>query len=132
MQQAVCNASLHQHAEPVLRVTQEDHMAPRRPRDIEAELKALQDRARQLKSKQKAQLGELLMATGAADTLDPDALAGVLLDAIERAKSDKPAVEGWRKRGETFFRRERAAAKAADAASPANGAAGIGPRAAAE
>ncbi len=30
------------------------------PRDIEAELKALQDKARQLKSKQKAQLGELL------------------------------------------------------------------------
>lgn len=107
-------------------------MAPRRPRDIEAELKALQDKARQLKSKQKAQLGELLMATGAAEALDPDALAGVLLDAIERAKADKPAVEGWRRRGEAFFRRERAAAKAADATGSANGTAGPGPRAAAE
>ena len=107
-------------------------MAPRRPRDIEAELKALQDKARQLKSKQKAQLGELLMATGAAEALDSDALAGVLLEAIERVKSDKPAVEGWRRRGEAFFRRERAAAKAADAAGPANGAAGPGPRPAAE
>ena len=107
-------------------------MAPRRPRDIEAELKTLQDKARQLKSKQKAQLGELLMATGAADVLDPDALAGVLLEAIERTKSDKPALEGWRRRGETFFRRERAHAKAADTTGPANATAGAGPRPAAE
>lgn len=106
-------------------------MAPRRPRDIEAELKALQDKARQLKSKQKAQLGELLMATGAAEALDPDALAGLLLHGIEQAKREPKALEGWRKRGEAFFRRERAkdAAASADAA---NGADGGGPRAAAE
>ena len=73
-------------------------MAPRRPRDIEAELKALQDKARQLKSKQKAQLGELLMATGAADALDPDALAGLLLHGIEQAKREPKAVEGWRQK----------------------------------
>lgn len=84
-------------------------MAPRRPRDIEAELKALQDKAKLLRTKQKSQLGELLIATGAADALDPDTLAGVLLDAIERGKSDKDALEGWRRRGEAFFRRERAA-----------------------
>ena len=53
-------------------------MAPRRPRDIEAELRALQDKAKQLRTRQKSQLGELLLATGAADALDPDALAGVL------------------------------------------------------
>ena len=45
-------------------------MAPRRPRDIEAELKALQDKARQLRTRQKSQLGELLLSTGAADALD--------------------------------------------------------------
>ena len=132
MQQVVRMRVFLQHAEPVLRVTQEDHMAPRRPRDIEAELKSLQDRARQLKSKQKAQLGELLMATGAAEALDPDALAGALLEAIERARSDKPAVEGWRRRGEAFFRRERAAARAANDAGPPNGAERPSPRAAAE
>jgi hypothetical protein len=107
-------------------------MAPRRPRDIEAELKALQDKARQLKSKQKAQLGELLMATGAAEALDPDALAGLLLHGIEQARREPKAVEGWRKRGEAFFRRERDAAENAAPAGAANGADNHGPRAAAE
>jgi hypothetical protein len=107
-------------------------MAPRRPRDIEAELKALQDKARQLKSKQKAQLGELLMATGAAEALDPDALAGLLLHGIEQARREPKAVEGWRKRGEAFFRRERAAAENASPPEAANGADNHGPRAAAE
>ena len=85
-------------------------MAPRRPRDIEAELKALQDKAKQLRGKQKSQLGELLLATGAADGLDPDALAGLLLRGLEQAKADPKAVEGWRQRGAAFFRREREAA----------------------
>ncbi|WP_073139658.1 conjugal transfer protein TraD [Muricoccus roseus] len=88
-------------------------MAPRRPRDIEAELKALHDKARQLRTKQKSQLGELLLATGAADALDPDALAGLLLDGIERSKTDPNTLEGWRRRGDAFFRRERAASAAA-------------------
>ena len=88
-------------------------MAPRRPRDIDAELRALQDKAKLLRSKQKSQLGELLLATGAADALDPEALAGLLLDGIERAKTDKDALEGWRRRGDAFFRRERAAGAAA-------------------
>ncbi len=106
-------------------------MAPRRPRDIEAELKALQDKARQLRSKQKAQLGELLMATGAADKLDPDALAGLLLHGIEQASREPKALEGWRKRGEAFFRRERAR-DAAGSSDAANGTDRPGPRAAAE
>lgn len=107
-------------------------MAPRRPRDIEAELKALQDKAKQLRSKQKAQLGELLMATGAADKLDPDALAGLLLHGIEQASREPKALEGWRKRGEAFFRRKRAAADKAAPAGAAGGADHPGPRAAAE
>ena len=112
-------------------------MAPRRPRDIETELKALQDKARQLRGKQKTQLGELLLATGVADALDPDALAGLLLRGMEQAKTDPKAVEGWRKRGEAFFRRERATAaksgsdKAGDA-EPAGRAAPGQERAAAE
>ena len=117
-------------------------MAPRRPRDIEAELKALQDKAKQLRGKQKSQLGELLLATGAADALDPDALAGLLLRGLEQAKSDPKAVEGWRTRGAAFFRREREAAgndagssKAGDkapAAEPSGRAAPAAPRQAAE
>ncbi|MFC7557160.1 conjugal transfer protein TraD [Pseudoroseomonas wenyumeiae] len=82
-------------------------MAPRRPRDIDAELRALQDKARQLRTRQKAQLGELLLATGAADALDPDALAGLLLHGLEQAKANPKAAESWRQRGEAFSPRRK-------------------------
>jgi hypothetical protein len=84
-------------------------MAPRRPRDIDADLRALQDKARQLRTRQKSQLGELLLATGAAEQLDPDTLAGLLLHGLEQAKSNPQAADSWRQRGEAFFRRERSA-----------------------
>lgn len=80
----------------------------RKPRDIDAELKALQERARSLKAKQKAQFGELVSATG-ADALDPETLAGALLDAVERAKADNSAKEAWRDRGRGFFHRGKRA-----------------------
>jgi hypothetical protein len=94
-------------------------MAPRRPRDIDAELRALQDKARLLRNKQKSQLGELLLATGAADALDPDALAGLLLHGLEQAKSNPQAAESWRRRGEAFFRREQASAGGSSDSKPA-------------
>ncbi|HUD90740.1 conjugal transfer protein TraD [Sphingobium sp.] len=75
----------------------------RKPRDYDAELKALGDKARQLKSRKQSQLGELVMATG-ADELTIEELAGALLDA---AAAERPAREAWRKRGAAFFRGER-------------------------
>ena len=39
----------------------------RRPRDIDAELKALSDRTKALKSRKVAQLGELVLACGAGE-----------------------------------------------------------------
>ncbi len=72
----------------------------RKPRDFDSELKALADKARQLKERRVRQLGELVAATG-ADTLDTDLLAGVLLDAV--AMKDAATKEGWRKRGAAFF-----------------------------
>jgi len=72
----------------------------RRPRDFDSELKALADKARQLKERRVRQLGELVAATG-ADALDTDLLAGVLLDAV--AVKDAATKEGWRKRGAAFF-----------------------------
>jgi hypothetical protein len=72
----------------------------RRPRDFDSELKALADKARQLKERRVRQLGELVAATG-ADALDADLLAGVLLDAV--AMKDAATKEGWRKRGAAFF-----------------------------
>lgn len=76
----------------------------KKPRDIDAELKALSEKARSLKAKQRTQLGELVAATG-ADALDPETLAGALLDAVERAKADGQAKEAWRAKGAAFFHR---------------------------
>ncbi len=72
----------------------------RKPRDIDAELKALQEKAKGLKARKVSQHGELVAATG-ADQLDPDILAGVLLAAVET--KDAAQREAWRKRGSAFF-----------------------------
>lgn len=83
----------------------------RKPRDFDAELKALDDKARNLKARRVTQLGELVAATG-ADTLDLDVLAGGLLALVEA--SDPARKESWRARGSAFFRgRWRGAARAA-------------------
>jgi DNA-binding protein H-NS len=76
----------------------------RKPRDYDAELKALTDKARQLRIRKQSQLGELVMATG-ADTLSADELAGALL-AIATT-SDNARREVWRKQGATFFSGKR-------------------------
>ena len=78
----------------------------RKPRDIDTELKALQDKQRQLRAKRTTQLGELVAATG-ADAFDPETLAGALLAAIETAKKDADTKEAWQRKGEAFFRREK-------------------------
>ena len=72
----------------------------RKPRDIDAELKALAEKAKQLKERRVLQLGELVIATG-ADSIDAETLAGALLVIAET--SDAARKESWRKRGVTFF-----------------------------
>lgn len=79
----------------------------RKPRDFDSELRALADKAKQLKERQVRQLGELVVATG-ADALDADLLAGALLEAV--AIKDEATKEGWRKRGAGFFRPARRSA----------------------
>ena len=73
----------------------------RKPRDFDSELKALADKAKQLKERRVRDLGALVTASG-ADALDAEILAGALLDAANN--TDKATVEGWRKRGAAFFR----------------------------
>src|SRR3954466_13014343 len=68
----------------------------RKPRDIDAELKALHDKQKQLRARRVVQFGELVTATG-ADALDPETLAGALLEAIERTKADPSTKEAWRR-----------------------------------
>ena len=77
----------------------------RKVRDYDAELKALNDKARTLKAKRVEQLGLLVTATGAdaLDALDAETLAGVLLDAI--GSKDTGAKEAWRAKGTAFFQR---------------------------
>jgi hypothetical protein len=74
----------------------------RKPRNFDAELRALIDKAKTLKERKVQQLGELVAATG-ADALDPETLAGGLLAMMEAA--DPARKESWRKRGQTFFQR---------------------------
>lgn len=73
----------------------------RKPRDFDAELKALDGRAKDLKAKKVQQLGELVIATG-ADTLTPDELAGALIVLAETKDAGKR--EAWAKRGAAWFR----------------------------
>lgn len=74
----------------------------RKPRDFDAELKALNDKARQLKERKVHQMGELVIATG-ADALPIEQLAGLLLAGKD--SKDPSAKESWRKRGAAFFQR---------------------------
>ena len=71
----------------------------RKPRDIDSELKALQEKTKQLKAQRTTQLGELVEATG-ADIFSIEALAGVLLAAVEQREGK---IERWTERGQAFF-----------------------------
>ncbi|RAZ89306.1 conjugal transfer protein TraD [Mesorhizobium hawassense] len=72
----------------------------RKPRDFDAELKALEDKARELKTRKVQQLGDLVIATG-ADQLSTDELAGALVALAET--KDTAKREAWAKRGAMFF-----------------------------
>lgn len=74
--------------------------AIRQPRDFDAELKALEEKARELKTRKVQQLGELVIATG-ADQLSTDELAGALVAIAETKETAKR--ESWAKRGVMFF-----------------------------
>ena len=72
----------------------------RKPRDYDAERKALDHKARQLKARKREQLGELVIATG-ADAIPIGQLAGALLLAVEA--TDANVKEAQRTRGAAFF-----------------------------
>jgi hypothetical protein len=80
----------------------------RKPRDYDAELQALTEKAKVLKERKVRKLGELIIATG-ADALTLDLLAGVLLTAVEA--NDASVKEGWRVRGAIFFQRAQPSAR---------------------
>ncbi|MBM3577859.1 MAG: conjugal transfer protein TraD [Alphaproteobacteria bacterium] len=84
----------------------------RKPRDFDAELKSLEDKARDLKARKVQQLGELVISTG-ADALSAEELAGALIVLAETRDAGKR--EAWAKRGAVFFQgRSRRTARAPD------------------
>lgn len=74
----------------------------RKPRDYDAELKALENKAKELRSRKVQQLGELVIAIG-ADSLSVEELAGALIVLTETKDAGKR--EAWAKRGAAFFER---------------------------
>jgi hypothetical protein len=67
-------------------------------------LKTLEMKARQLKTGRQAQLGELVLASG-ADALTAEEPAGALLAG--GTTTDRATKEAWRKRGAAFFSSKR-------------------------
>jgi hypothetical protein len=83
----------------------------RKPRDFDAELKALEDKTQKLRSRKVRQLGELVIATGVE--LRAEELAGALILLAETTDGAKREV--WARRGAAFFRgRSRRTASAPD------------------
>ena len=74
----------------------------RKPRDFDAELQALMEKAKKVKSRKTTQLGELVQVVG-ADALPFEALVGALLAAVEQSKKQPEAVTRWTERGQAFF-----------------------------
>ena len=97
----------------------------RKPRDYDAELQALMEKAKKVKSQKTVQLGELVQIIG-ADALPVEALAGALLAAVEQAKKQTEAVARWTERGQTFFQSGGKRGKKAAPGDAAAGAAGHG------
>src|SRR3990167_49558 len=100
----VCSGDLTAFPDRLLydqRIIETWRLGMRKPRDFDAELKSLEDKAKTLKDRKVRQLGELVIATG-ADALDIDTLAGGLLDLADAGNAARK--EGWRKRGAGFFR----------------------------
>ena len=94
----------------------------RKPRDFDAELQALMDKAKKVKSQKTVQLGELVQVLG-ADALPMEALAGALLAAVEQSKKQPEAVARWTERGQAFFQAGGKRGKKASVSDPAPGSA---------
>ncbi|MGH7083782.1 MAG: conjugal transfer protein TraD [Acetobacteraceae bacterium] len=94
----------------------------RKPRDFDAELQALLERTRKVKTQKTVQLGELVQLVG-ADALPFEALAGALLAALEQSKKQPEAVARWAERGQAFFQQGARRRKA----SPSENTAGAAP-----
>jgi hypothetical protein len=90
----------------------------RKPRDYDAELQALMEKAKKVKTQKTTQLGELVQVIG-ADALPIEALAGALLAALEQSKKQPEAVARWTERGQAFFQEGGKRGKKSSTSNPA-------------
>jgi hypothetical protein len=74
----------------------------RKPRDFDAELQALMEKQKKIKTQKTVQLGELVQLTG-ADTLPMEALAGSLLALVADSKAHSDTIARWTEQGQSFF-----------------------------
>ncbi len=95
----------------------------RKPRNYDAELQTLMERAKKVKTQKTTQLGELIQVVG-ADTLPFEALAGALLAALEQSKKTPEAVARWTERGQAFFQQGGKRGTKATPSDPAGATAG--------
>ncbi len=96
----------------------------RKPRDYDAELQALMDKAKKVKTQKTTQLGELVQITG-ADALPMEALAGALMAVVKQSKDKPEILARWTEAGKAVFQpgSKRGAKKAAG--DPAPGTPGV-------
>jgi hypothetical protein len=97
----------------------------RKPRDYDAELQALMERAKKVKTQKTTQLGELVQVIG-ADSLPIEALAGVLLTALDESKRQPETLARWTERGQAFFQQDTRRGKKTSPGDPAAAPAGNG------
>jgi len=91
----------------------------RKPRDYDAELQALMDKAKKVKTQKTTQLGELVQIVG-ADALPMEALAGALLAVVKQSKDQPSPVARWTEAGKSVFQQggKRGKKQAAGDAAP--------------
>ncbi len=91
----------------------------RKPRDYDAELQALMDKAKKVRTQKTTQLSALVQITG-ADTLPMEALAGALLAVVKQSKDQPGTLARWTEAGKAVFQpsSKRGKAKAAGDVAP--------------
>jgi len=74
--------------------------------DITDDLKLIEERILEMKAKQKAAIGEMIIATGAEKILSSNQLSGLVLCGIDQAKADPAVTKKWEERDAAHFRRK--------------------------
>ena len=100
----------------------------RKPRDYDAELQALMDKARKVRTQKTTQLGELVQITG-ADALPMEALARALLAVVKQGKDKPEILARWTEAGKVVFQSGGRRGKKAAAGDTSPGTPGVNGRA---